>query len=103
MRFGEMLADWRNAMRLGAMFPLAVAALLAIPAGPSRADEFSPEQKKAIEGIVHDYLLQHPEVLIEAVQSADDKMKADAHDKATKVLADRSDAKVSRMSGFADV
>ena len=89
MRFGEMLADWRNAMRFGAVFPLAVGAMMAIPAGPSRADEFSPTQQKAIEGIVHDYLLHHPEVMIEAVQAADDKMKTDAHDKAAKVLGER--------------
>ncbi|HEX3883011.1 MAG TPA: DsbA family protein [Stellaceae bacterium] len=89
MRCGERWADWRNAVRLGTVFPLAFGAMLAISAGPSRADEFSPAQKKAIEGIVHDYVLQHPEVLIEAVQAADDKMKADAHDKASKVLGER--------------
>jgi protein-disulfide isomerase len=75
-------------MRLAAMIPFAAAVMLTIPA-PSRADDFSSTQKKAIEEIVHDYLLNHPDVLIQAVQAADDKMKADAHDKAQKALSEK--------------
>jgi protein-disulfide isomerase len=41
------------------------------------ADDFSPAQTKAIERIVHDYLVKHPEVLMEAVQAGEDKEKAD--------------------------
>lgn len=58
-------------------------------AAPARADDFTPAQKTAIDKMIHDYLLAHPEVLIEAVQAADDKMKADAHDKAQQALADK--------------
>ena len=83
-----MAANWRLSMRLAAVFPLAVAAALTI-AAPSRADEFTTEQKKAVEGIVHDYLLKHPEVLLDAIQAADDKMKKDAKDKAAKALIER--------------
>jgi protein-disulfide isomerase len=75
-------------MRLAAVIPFAAAAMLTIPAS-SRADDFSSTQKNAIEQIVHDYLLNHPEVLIQAVQAADDKMKADAHDKAQNALSER--------------
>ena len=51
------------------------------------AADFSPEQKKAIEAIVGDYLKTHPEVLIDAMQAAEDKLKSDAKDKATQALA----------------
>jgi protein-disulfide isomerase len=56
---------------------------------PARADDFTAAQKTQIDKMIHDYLLSHPEVLIEAVQKADDKMKADAHDKAVSALADK--------------
>jgi protein-disulfide isomerase len=52
---------------------------------PARAAEtMSPEQTKAIEKIVHDYLVAHPEVLMEALQAAQDKDSADklAHSEA---------------------
>ena len=34
---------------------------------PAAASEFSPKQKDEIDLMVHDYLLQHPEVLREAL------------------------------------
>jgi protein-disulfide isomerase len=44
---------------------------------PARAAAtMSPDQTKAIEKIVHDYLVAHPEVLMEALQSAQDKEAA---------------------------
>lgn len=51
------------------------------------AAEFTPDQKTAIEGIIGDYLKTHPDVLIDAIQNAEDKLKADAKDKATQALA----------------
>lgn len=56
---------------------------------PARADDFTAAQKTQIDKMIHDYLLSHPEVLIQAVQAADDKMKADAQNKAQQVLADK--------------
>jgi protein-disulfide isomerase len=70
---------------MAAIFCVAMGAI-AISA-PARADDFTPPQKAAIDKQIHDYLLAHPEVLIEAVQAADDKMKSDARDKAQQVLA----------------
>jgi protein-disulfide isomerase len=52
------------------------------------ASDFTPEQRTQIEAIVRDYLKNHPEMLIDAMQAADDKLKADAKDKAAKALAD---------------
>jgi len=56
---------------------------------PARADDFTPAQKTAVDKMIHDYLLSHPEVLIQAVQAADDKLKSDARDKAQKTLAEK--------------
>jgi protein-disulfide isomerase len=64
---------------------LALAALAA--PRPLAAADFTPDQKKQIEAIVGDYLKTHPEVLIDAMQAADDKMKADEKDKAQQALA----------------
>jgi protein-disulfide isomerase len=54
-----------------------------------RAAEIPPAQRQAIEGIIHDYLMQNPDVLIEALRGAEDKLNRDADAKATKVLSDR--------------
>src|SRR6266404_5820018 len=54
-----------------------------------RAAEIPPAQRQAIEGIIHDYLMQNPDVLIEALRGAEDKLNHDADAKATKVLSDR--------------
>ncbi|MFZ2003925.1 MAG: DsbA family protein [Stellaceae bacterium] len=50
------------------------------------ASDFTPDQKKEIEGIIGDYLKNHPDVLIDAIQAADDKLKADAKDKVSQAL-----------------
>jgi protein-disulfide isomerase len=56
-----------------------VAVLIGLASAPAwAADPVTPEQREAFERIIHDYLLQHPEVLVQALQSAEDKMKADA-------------------------
>jgi protein-disulfide isomerase len=65
---------------------LAIAALASRPPDAAAAD-FTPEQRKEIEAIVHDYLKAHPEMLIDAMQAADDKLKAEAKDKSTQALA----------------
>ncbi|KAB2849365.1 MAG: DsbA family protein [Hyphomicrobiaceae bacterium] len=37
---------------------------------------FTPEQKKAIEGLIREYLINHPEVLVEAQQALEAKQEA---------------------------
>lgn len=58
-----------------------VAAMPPAAAGAPDAGGFNAAQKGAIEAIVHDYLLQHPDVMIEALRGANAKLKAEAHDK----------------------
>ncbi len=53
---------------------------------PARADALSAAQKSEVERIVHDYLVAHPEVLMEAVQAAADKDKAEKIERATATI-----------------
>jgi protein-disulfide isomerase len=53
------------------------------------AEEITPEQRKAIEAIIHDYLMQNPDVLIDALREAQAKADSDADTKAAQVLRDR--------------
>jgi protein-disulfide isomerase len=81
-------SDWKPPM-LARLLALIFAVAVFSPAMPygARASDFTPDQKKEIEAIVHDYLKNHPEMLIDAIQAADDKLKADARDKAKQELA----------------
>jgi protein-disulfide isomerase len=76
-------------MRLRFVFAvlLAVSALGIARPPLAAASDFTPDQKKEIEAIIGQYLKSHPDVLIDAIQAADDKLKADAKDKATQALA----------------
>ena len=42
---------------------------------------------RTIESIIHDYLMQHPDVLIAALRAAEDKMSRDTDAKATQSVA----------------
>src|SRR3984893_11109288 len=53
------------------------------------AEEITAEQRKAIEGIIHDYLMKNPDVLIDALREAEAKANSDADVKAAQVLRDR--------------
>ena len=67
------------------VFAIAVVAVSTPPL--ALASDFTPDQKNEIEAIVRDYLKNHPEMLIEAIQAADDKLKADAKNKSVQALA----------------
>jgi protein-disulfide isomerase len=67
---------------------LAAAVALCSP-GSAAAAGFTPEQRQEIEGIIKDYLAKNPEVLLEALQAAEDKVKSEAHDKAAAALVAR--------------
>jgi protein-disulfide isomerase len=71
------------------IFALACACLAILPARPLGAAEITPEQRKAIEEIIHDYLMQNPDVLIDALREAEAKANSEADVKATQVLRDR--------------
>jgi len=73
---------WAAALWLGALLAL-------LPLCPAPAAEFTPEQKKAIEAIIRDYLANNPEMLLDALQAAEDKLKSESKDKATQALSAR--------------
>jgi protein-disulfide isomerase len=67
-----------------------VSAVLALmPSGPAAAAEFTPQQRQAIEAILRDYLTKNPEVMLDALQAAKDKMEGESRDKASAALATR--------------
>jgi protein-disulfide isomerase len=65
------------------------AVLALLPLGSTTAAEFTPEQRQAIEAIIRDYLTKNPEMLLDVLQAAEDKLKGEAHDKASATLAAR--------------
>ncbi|MEJ2432376.1 MAG: DsbA family protein [Pseudolabrys sp.] len=69
-----MISSLRLSAAVCAAFCVAFLAL-ALPQ-TARAAEFSPAQKGAIEKIVHDYLIQHPEVLQEAISELEKRQQA---------------------------
>jgi protein-disulfide isomerase len=79
-------------MKLRTLFvPLALlCALLALaPPRPAGAADLSPAQRQAVEQVIHDYLLHNPDVLIEALRTAENKLKSDAAAKGAKTLVTR--------------
>jgi protein-disulfide isomerase len=75
--------------RLSSIALATTIALLAAPTSAGAAEIVSPEQKSAFEQIIHDYILQHPELVIEALQTAEDKMKAQAADRGRAALVEK--------------
>ena len=56
---------------------LSAAALLACAlAAPAAAEPFSAEQKSALEALVRDYILRHPEIILESVAGMEARQKA---------------------------
>jgi protein-disulfide isomerase len=51
------------------------------------AATFTPEQNKAIEKVVHDYLVNNPEVLMESVKNLQQKQEAQMEQESKKLLA----------------
>jgi protein-disulfide isomerase len=63
-----------------------VAAAMLFAAAPASAQNFSDDQRHQVEGIIKDYLMQHPEVLQEAQAALDKKQQeADAEKARTSI------------------
>jgi protein-disulfide isomerase len=76
--------------RLAPLAALIVGGLALIaPAGAADAPKaFSPEQEKAIREVVRDYLVNNPEVLVEAIQALQEKQQAADKNLRQQALAD---------------
>ena len=64
-------------------------AALLLPQPPAAAAEFSAPQRQAIEAIIRDYLTKNPELLLDALQAAEDRIKGEAREKASAALVAR--------------
>ena len=65
-------------------------ALSAACALPGRADEFTPAQKEELGKFIRDYLVNHPDVLKEAIQALDKRDKETAEAERQKAVASES-------------
>ena len=63
---------------------LACALIAAKPPHADAAADFTPVQREAIEGIIRDYLMHNPDVLIEALRGAEDRLNREADARAEK-------------------
>ena len=69
----------------------AAAIMLALPAAtPTRAQTFSADQKQEIEGIVKNYLLQHPEVMQDVMAELEKHQKAAEAEKNRAAVAENN-------------
>jgi protein-disulfide isomerase len=77
--------------RLRALTLFAAAMMLALPAAtPTRAQTFSGDQRQEIEGIVKNYLLQHPEVMQDVMAELEKHQKAAEAEKNRAAVADNN-------------
>jgi protein-disulfide isomerase len=70
-------------------FALGLVTALAFAAPSPAAEPLTPEQKAAVETIIHDYFMAHPEFMIEVLQEAEAKLKADKVADAKQAIAAR--------------
>ena len=68
---------------------LLLGAMLALPAAAASAVEFSAEQRTAIEKIIREYLVKNPDVMLEALQAAQEQIKSEARAQRATALVDK--------------
>jgi protein-disulfide isomerase len=66
-----------------------LAAALLLPPPAVAADQFTPAQHREIEQVLRDYLAQHPEVLLDALQTAEAKADGEARQRAQAALVEQ--------------
>ena len=74
-------------------------ALLALPTAAA-ADEFNPKQRDEIGAIVRDYLLKHPEVLLEVSKELDKRQQEAEDQQRNGAVAENADALFRSPSDF---
>ena len=60
---------------------------LAWSVGPVSAGALTPPQKSAVDREIHDYLMQHPEVVLDALKAAQQKSDAEAAAETSRMIA----------------
>jgi protein-disulfide isomerase len=80
--------------RVTRLIPALLTALLltaAAPAGAQEEQPFTPKQQEALKKLVHDYLLENPSVIAEAIEALRQKEDLAADLAAKKTLSERKD------------
>lgn len=72
--------------------PLLAAAILCSGTALAHDDPLSPERKAEIEALVRDYILQHPEIILESVAIMQAREEAQKSQSAKQALVDNRDA-----------
>src|ERR1044072_4018797 len=75
----------RLAQQVGLVAILALGGAVAAVAD----DALTPPQAEAVKKLVHDYLLEHPEVIVESLKAADERQQAGAQPEQQKVVSER--------------
>jgi protein-disulfide isomerase len=75
-----------NRVRRAAIVTLA-AFLFATPFAAAADEAFTPQQKAAVDQVIHDYLLSHPEVVVEAMKAAQQKSDQEAAERSRRAIA----------------
>jgi protein-disulfide isomerase len=68
---------------------LCLGVLIGLPLSVAGAAEFTAAQRQEIETIIRDYLTKNPDVMLDVLQAAQDKIKSDSRDKAAAALTTR--------------
>jgi protein-disulfide isomerase len=84
---------FRSSLSFTLLLAFAAFSFLAPPAGA--ADGLTPAQEQAVERLVHDYILAHPEVLVEAIRGAQAKAKEKKEESARQAITARRSELVS--------
>jgi protein-disulfide isomerase len=69
-------------------FVLGLAAAIGFSTLPAAAAEFTAQQRKAVEEIIHDYLTKNPDLMLDVLQAAQDKLKGESREKAAAALVE---------------
>ncbi|MGE5145242.1 MAG: DsbA family protein [Candidatus Eiseniibacteriota bacterium] len=85
----------RRILSLIAVMAVAGFALAGPAAAADASKTFTPDQEQAIRDVVRDYLVKHPEVLMEALQALQEKQQAAEKDLRQKALAEHRQALIA--------
>ena len=78
-----------SALRLPMALAFLAAFLIAAPA--SAAPPLTPDQRQAVEQVIHDYLMNNPKFLVEVLKSAQEKMDQEEAEQAKQAVGERRD------------
>lgn len=68
------------------------AALLLVASAGTAEEALSPAQREAVEKLVHDYLLEHPEVIVESLEAMESLAQSAARAAQTEAIREHADA-----------